>query len=104
MQVCPDHMVVTALFQGMNMSGCLARWYFTIQEFVPRSIKYLPGHANVVAYALSSNVSVVQVTVIPDFSFHQLRDEERKDRMAKGHLPLGICRRFDAAIPVTLVI
>ncbi len=49
--VYTDHTAVTQLFQGKNLTGCLARWYLTIQQFEP-TLKYLLGRANAVVDAL----------------------------------------------------
>ncbi len=49
--VYTDHIAVTQLFRGKNLTGRLARWYLTIQHFEP-TFKYLPGKANTVADAL----------------------------------------------------
>ncbi len=38
--VFTDHAPVTELFKGRNLTGRLARWYLTIQEFGP-TFKYL---------------------------------------------------------------
>ncbi len=50
-QVYTDHAAITELFKGRNLTGRLARWFLTIQEYHP-TFKYLPGRANVVADAV----------------------------------------------------
>ncbi len=46
--VYTDHAAVTELFKGKNLTGRLAHWYLTIQEFAP-FFRYLLVRANVVA-------------------------------------------------------
>ena len=65
--VYTDHSAVLQLLKEKNLSGRLARWFLTIEEFNP-IIKYLPDKANV-ADALSRNVPVVMVQEISKSRF-----------------------------------
>ncbi len=62
--VYTDHAAVTELFKGKNLTGQLARWYLTIQEFSPE-FQYIQGRSNVVADALSGNALVGTVSDTP---------------------------------------
>ncbi len=54
--VYTDDTAVTQLFHGKNLTGHLARWCLTIQQFEPK-LKYLPGKASTVADALMQHSS-----------------------------------------------
>ncbi len=65
--VSTDLTAGTQLFHGKNLTGRIAIWYLTIQQFKP-TFMYLPGKANTVADALSSNIPVTAVNEIANFS------------------------------------
>ncbi len=78
--VYTNHTAVTEIFQGRKLSGRLACWYLTIQEFKPK-FKHLSGWANVDVDALSRIVLVGATTQQPtteNFSLQELRAEQWK--------------------------
>ncbi len=76
--VYTDHIAVTQLFQGKNLTGRLARWFLTIQQFEP-SLKYLPGRAYTVADSISRNIPVAAPAPFSNFSTSELRTAQRQD-------------------------
>ncbi len=79
--VYTDYTAIIQLFHGKYLTGRLARWYLTIQQFEP-IFKYLPGKVNTVADALSRNFPVAAVAQIPNFSSIELRTPQRKDTLS----------------------
>ncbi len=61
-----DHAAVAELFNTKHLTGKLARWSLIVQDFNP-SFSYLPGKANVIAYALSRHIGTLQISGEEDF-------------------------------------
>ncbi len=79
--VFTDHSAVTEFFKGRNLTGRLARWYLTNQEF-NLTFRYLAGRSDVVADSLLRNIPVGAITgpqpVINNFSFPELAAAQRQ--------------------------
>lgn len=73
-----DHLTVNPLFKVKNLSGCLARWYLTIQEF-NLTFKYLPGKAKSVADVLSRHIPVTAIPSVFNFSPSNLASAQCQD-------------------------
>ncbi len=80
-----DHLPVTYLFKDKQLSGRLARWALTIQEFGPE-IRYVTGRANLMADALSRNIGSVtgDPPAMPNFSIQQLAEAQRNHDTRKA--------------------
>ena len=69
-----DHQALLHLFAGKNLTGRLARWFLTIQDFMP-NFEYIKGKTNVAADALSRHVAPV-TTVQPITTFNPPTKDE----------------------------
>ncbi len=83
--VYTDHYAVTEIFKGTNFNGKFACWQLTVQEF-NSTISYIAGKANLVADALSRNVTpvlaLVDNPVMP--SLDVIKNYQRSDTFCSG--------------------
>ncbi|KAK4326756.1 hypothetical protein Pmani_002773 [Petrolisthes manimaculis] len=56
-EILTDHKPLLHLFKGKDLSGRMARWLLTVQDYMP-TFTYIKGKANVAADALSRNCAL----------------------------------------------
>ncbi len=61
-----DQEAIVELFNSKHLRGKIARWPLIVQDFNP-SFSFLPGKANVVAYALTRLIGTLPISVGEDF-------------------------------------
>ena len=93
--VYTDHKPMTELFKGRNLSGRLARWYLTIQEYNP-SIIFIPGDKNRVADALSRNIPISPISAIS--TQHEPIDNFSSEGLAKHQREHDVWRKVIYAL------
>ncbi len=89
--VYTDHIAVTQIFQGKNLTGRLTRCFLTIQQFEP-TLKYLPGGVNTCRQSFTQHSCRCPCANFQFLYFRASHGSTPRSVPVQSHLCLGIGR------------